>query len=82
VFFCTSKVLTECQGSVRRGRLPAIGGPGLARILGLVAGRGKLGPEMEHDRPLCDAFRQVIDKKIGRFPGGLLGSQSHGIPES
>ncbi len=32
---------------------------------------------MEHDRPLRDAPRQVVDKKIGRFPGGLVGSQMH-----
>src|ERR1700733_14816411 len=33
---------------------------------------------MEHDGPLRDALRQVIDKKIGRSSGGLIGSESHG----
>src|SRR5580698_8010450 len=32
---------------------------------------------MEHDRPLRNTLRQVVDKKIGWFAGGRLGSESH-----
>jgi hypothetical protein len=56
-FFCASRVST---GQLAEVHHLAIRGPGLARILGLIARRGQLGLEMKHDRPLRDTLRQIL----------------------